>query len=150
MNDDPSVQAVLRQSPCFFTEMELTDFLHEHFDLSDHPNLTAESGRLADQYLTGIEASPNGIHELSQSYREFEESGMEAALFGRPAPEEFVTVIGEPPDEPSCEPLPFMFPAGWAQYEPIPLGPRTRPELNDGWCGRVVQPKKQERDSSKR
>jgi hypothetical protein len=144
----PAVQSLLRRSTCFFTEMELSEFLHDYFELFDSPHLLAESGKLADQCLTHLEASPAGLREISQTCQDFEDSGMEAALFGRPESEPMATVIGDDPDEPSCEPLPCLFQPGWVP--PPPAKPRTRRELNDGRCGRVVQPQRREEDSSKR
>jgi hypothetical protein len=150
MIHSPQVQSILRKSSCFFTEMELSEFLQDYFELSDSPHLIEESGRLTDQCLTLLEASASGLREISQSYTDFEESGIEAALFGTPEPEKWATVIGEDLEEPSSGPLPCLFRTEWMIPELQPVKPRTWPELNDGRCGRVVQPKRTEGDSSKR
>lgn len=82
----PSVQSILRRSPCFFTEMELSECLHECIGLSDRPHLAGECARLVDSALTCLEVAPAGLSEVAQGYQDFKASGMEAAMFGRQAP----------------------------------------------------------------
>jgi hypothetical protein len=148
----PNVQRIIRQSPNFFTEGELTDFLRDYFAISDKPELSGESGRLADQMLNQLERHPAGLYESAESAIAFEESGIEAALFGIADEPPEATVLAEDPDEPSCAPLPFLFAPepDMDAYESTPLKPRGRPELGETRCGLTRQPaKRQEGDPSK-
>jgi hypothetical protein len=148
----PNVQRIIRRSPNFFTEGELTDFLRDYFVITDKPELSGESGRLADQMMNQLERYPTVLYESAESALAFEESGIEAALFGIAEEPPEATVIAEPPDEPSCAPLPFLFAPEpeLEPYEPMPLKFRSRSELGDSRCGLAWPPAKpQERDSSK-
>jgi hypothetical protein len=110
MIQSPRVQSILRTNLAFFTEAEVSEIISDYLESPETPELLRESHRLADLALDQLEVTQSGLAVIARNYADFENSGLEAALFNdAPVANDTPTVIGEPLTRPSEDPFPSLF-----------------------------------------
>ncbi|OHS95318.1 hypothetical protein TRFO_38588 [Tritrichomonas foetus] len=126
-------------------EYEREEFIEENLALLTNPDAFVEGNRLADIAFNNIESVQGGFIELVRNYREMEEfmdEEISPALSGQIDPQfnnmNDSTVIPKQANEPSNEPMPFIFFADSEDADAFEEYERLGEDSNDFKCHHLL------------